>query len=69
MDGEGEIIALMFCYMVKVSWLLHCFRLRARARRVLFKKKINDVYVPESASEKCEMSEKFAAQPTPLETT
>ena len=21
MDGEGEIIALMFCYMVKVYWL------------------------------------------------
>ena len=64
MDGEGKIIALMFCYR-----LLHCFRLRARARRVLFLKRINDVYVPESASEKCEMSEKFAAQPTPLETT
>ena len=27
MGGEGDIIALMFCYMVKVSWLLYCFRL------------------------------------------
>ena len=35
MYGEGEIIALMFCYIVKVSWLLHCFLLTRTAQTTI----------------------------------